>query len=219
VIQLTEQFVPVKINAEKEGVAVAKKYKVDGFPTILFINDAGEVEGKIGGYMPPAGFSEQLKSIAQGHKEAPLLEERLKKNPQDAEAAGKLAAIYAGRGKAERASELIAQAEKTDSDNSNDYLTKAYNALGDYYQENRDFDKAIPLFRKAATTGKKPSDIAYAHMSIAVCYLSQNKLEEAVPELKATIDLPGVSNEDKEQAEALLKRVEAAINQKQGNGQ
>ena len=42
-IQLTGQFVPVKLNAEKDGKAAKDKYHVQGYPTILFINAAGEV--------------------------------------------------------------------------------------------------------------------------------------------------------------------------------
>lgn len=204
VIQLTGQFVPVKLNAEKDGKSVAGKYGVQGFPTILFINASGVVEGRIGGYMPPAGFSEQLQTISQAHRDFPLLLARYKKDPQDAEAAGRLAAIYAGRGEIRPAEEARANAEKGDPGNTKDYLTKAYNALGDYYQEKQDFGKAIPLFEKAAGTGKTVLDITYARLSIAVCYFAQQKTKEAIPALEAVIAMPNATKEDKAQAQQML---------------
>jgi len=208
VIQLTGQFVPVKVNADKEGKDVARKYAVRGFPTILFVNAAnGEVEGKIGGYMPPAGFSAELKRIAAAHKALPALRARHRSNPKDPEAAARLAAIAASQGKEAEASALLTQAETSDPANRSGHLARAYNAVADLYQEKRQFDKAIPLFKKAAKTGKTPQEIAYAHLSIAVCHLSQNDPSAAVPALEATLAVPNVPADMKAQAQQMLDQV------------
>ncbi|HZT44016.1 MAG TPA: tetratricopeptide repeat protein [Chthonomonadaceae bacterium] len=218
-IQATGQVVPIKINAEKGGgPAIAKKYGVQGYPTILFINGDGEVENKIGGYEDPAPFANDLKDIVQTHKEFPILLARHKDHPNDLETTGKLAVLYAKRGDETKASDLIAEAEKTDPNNSKGYLTKAYNALGDDHQNQGQFDKAIPLFRKAADTGKKPDDVAYARMSIAVCYLQQNKLSEAVPDLKAVAAMPDAPKDLKDQAQAILNQIQKQ-NANKGSGQ
>ena len=49
-------FVNAKFDAEKgEGVALAKKYKVTAYPTLLLINSSGELVGKlVGGQSPDA---------------------------------------------------------------------------------------------------------------------------------------------------------------------
>ena len=73
ITQLASTMAPVKINAEKEGVALAKKYKVTGFPTILFLNAEGEVEGKIGGYMKPAEFGAEMEKFQKSHVELPKM--------------------------------------------------------------------------------------------------------------------------------------------------
>ena len=205
---MTGQFVPVKINAEKEGVDVAKKYHVQGFPTILFINGEGEIENKIVGYLPPAGFSDQLTQIEQAHKDFPALQDRFKANPKDVEAAAKLAAIYAVRDDADHATTVLAQAEKLDPQNRKGYLTKAYNAVGDMYQNDQKLDKAIPFFRKAIQTGQMPADIAYAHLSIAVCYLMQHKISDAVPELKTTAAMANAPKDLKQQAQQILEQIQ-----------
>ncbi len=208
VVQLSTQLVPVKVNAEKEGVQLAKKYGVNGYPTILFLNAGGEVEAKIVGYKPADGFSEDMQKAISLHKDFPALLARYKSNPNDLETTAKLAAVYAGRGNQVKAKQLLAQAEKQDPDNTKGLLTKTYTALGDSYQEDQQFDQAIPLFRKAAKTGKDPYDLAYAHLSIAVCYLQQNKLPEAVPELKATVAVPNAPKDLKEQAQQILSQIQ-----------
>lgn len=51
VIGLARRFVSVKINAEKGGEAFARKYKVEGYPTILFLDASGkEVKRLLGAY-------------------------------------------------------------------------------------------------------------------------------------------------------------------------
>jgi thioredoxin-like negative regulator of GroEL len=206
VIQSLGQFVPVKINAEKEGVAVAKRYGVQGYPTLLFIDAAGAAVAKIGGYLPPAPFNEQLTRIGE-LRNLPQLEARVRANPGDVAAVAKLATLYAQAGKEQRAAQLLAQAEKADPKNGTGALAPAYNAVADRFQEKEQFDKAIPLFRKAVAAGRSPYDIAYARLSIAVCYMSQQKNREAIPELEATLAVPNVPADMKQQAQQFLDQL------------
>jgi len=55
--------VAVKLNAEKEGRREAARYRVQGYPTILFLSADGKEVGRIGGYLPPRPFLEELKDI------------------------------------------------------------------------------------------------------------------------------------------------------------
>lgn len=211
-VQLTGQVVPVKLDAEKEGRAAAQKYKVAGFPTILFLTASGEVAGKIGGYMPPGPFADTVQKIVQAHRELPRLEARYKTNPNDAAVAAQLAATYAGQGKQKQAEALLTRIEKAGPERAGGALPKAYNALADSYQEARQFDKAIPLFQKAVKTGRQPHDIAYAHISIAVCYLSQNKMKEGREALEATLAVPNCPPDLKKQAQQYLDVVKQRTN-------
>lgn len=185
VVQLTQQLVAVKVNAEKEGVAAAKKYGVNGYPTILFLDGDGRVEGRVGGYEPPDAFAASLTKVITSHKEFPAMTTRFKANPNDAEAAEKLTTLYAGRGMAEQAAGTLAKAEKLDPSNAKGGLAAAYNAVGDHYQEAKQYDKAVPLFQKGAKVARKPYDAAYANLSIAACYFEQQKFKQAVPYLQA----------------------------------
>jgi thiol:disulfide interchange protein len=58
-----DKFVAVRLNAEKDGREAAVRYRVDGYPTVLFL-DAGGVEvGRIPGYLPPGPFLEEMQDI------------------------------------------------------------------------------------------------------------------------------------------------------------
>jgi len=54
---LSEKVVAIKIDAEKgDGPAIARKYAVQGYPTLLLLNAKGEVVDKAMGYLAPAQF-------------------------------------------------------------------------------------------------------------------------------------------------------------------
>lgn len=57
-----EKFICVKVDAEKES-ALANKYAVAGFPTIMFLDKDGKVISKITGYLPPDKFLANINKI------------------------------------------------------------------------------------------------------------------------------------------------------------
>jgi len=128
---------------------------------------------------------------------------------------GRLAVYSHMRGDDKMAADLLDRGRKVDPDNKKGQLTKACNAVGDAHQEKQEFDKAIALFRKAAETGEAVNDVVYARQSIAACLYSQGKLADVVPELEAAIALPGISKEDKEQSEGMLKQVQQQLKQQE----
>lgn len=61
---LNEHYVSISIDAEsKTGAPIAQRYKVNGFPTLLFIAPDGTVRHKIGGYVPADRFQQELARI------------------------------------------------------------------------------------------------------------------------------------------------------------
>lgn len=204
VVQLSAQFVSVKVNAEKEGRKAAQRYGVNAFPTILFLTGGGEIAGRISGYRPAQPFAEEMNRIATAHREFPVLVQRVKANPKDGDSAAKLTIIYAGRRRAEQAEQTLQLAAAADPQNRSGKLAKAYNAVGDLYQENQQFDRAIPLFRKGLKVSKTPYDNAYSRISIAVCLFSQKRMKEAEPDLNAIIAMPNAPAEMKQMAQRML---------------
>lgn len=59
---MNENYINVKINMEKgDGPALAKQYKITGFPTMLILTSEGTYEKKIIGYKNPADFLNAIK--------------------------------------------------------------------------------------------------------------------------------------------------------------
>ena len=200
---LAEKFAAVKMDAEKAGAEQAKKYGVSTFPTLLALSADGEILGKIVGYETTDIFAGHLADWLRASKEIPLLDAALAKNPSDGETAAKLAAYTSAQGDAERTVGLLKIAEGANAKNAD--LPTTYNAVADIFQERQDYDRAILLFRKAIAVGKDPKNLAYAHISIGVCYLSQSKTAEALPEFRATAAVPNAPADLKKQALDFLK--------------
>ena len=57
------QLVSIKLNADKEGRAAAQRYRVEGYPTIVFVDGSGSEVGRIPGYMDAGPFLAELEDI------------------------------------------------------------------------------------------------------------------------------------------------------------
>ncbi len=57
------RVVSVKLDGEREGREAAARFNVDGYPTLIFLNAAGNEVGRIPGYLDPGPFLEQLHLI------------------------------------------------------------------------------------------------------------------------------------------------------------
>jgi thioredoxin-related protein len=76
-----------KIDAEKgEGVEIAKKYGVSGYPSVVFVNGDGEEIDRIVGYIPAKDFLETMKDYNAGKNTIKSLKAILTTNPDDVEA-------------------------------------------------------------------------------------------------------------------------------------
>ena len=136
---LNEQAVPLKLDAEKGGKELAQKYKINLYPTMVFINPDGTEVGRLMGYMEPAEF---LKAAAAklGAKKSgapaggvanaagnPLIRERKYKEF--------LAATGDAPGVTAKAVETLRGAAKSDSAGEQaEAARQARTRLGDFYE-------------------------------------------------------------------------------------
>ncbi len=77
-----EKLVPIRINAEKKGEALAHSFGVDGYPTVIFVDADGVEVDRLVGYLPPERFLEEVRRIRHGDTFAACLT-RLKSDPAD----------------------------------------------------------------------------------------------------------------------------------------
>lgn len=57
------RVVYVKLDAEREGATLARRYGVSGFPTLIFLTPSGQIAGEIAGYLPATAFAARARSI------------------------------------------------------------------------------------------------------------------------------------------------------------
>jgi thioredoxin-related protein/uncharacterized protein YdcH (DUF465 family) len=168
-----------KIDAEKgEGIELAKKYKVEGFPTVLYVNSDGEEIDRIVGYFPAKDFLPLMKDYVAGKNTVKSLKLTLSTNPDDVEAnfrlgkkaadAGnmveakryfeKVASLDAGNkaGWTDDAELYIAQIKNTPADieafinkyPDSDLAKQAYIYLAEVSLEGNDYTKADGYYKK-----------------------------------------------------------------------
>jgi len=208
VVALSKRMVNIKIDAEKgEGVDLAKKYEVRGYPTILFLDGTGKVVGRIGGYMPADPFADEVTRILDDFRDFPDLKKKADANPKDVESNARLAAILAGRGEIKEAEKRLKTAEAADAKNA--ALARAYNAIGDHWQNAEEYEKARGYFEKVAKVARGGYDLAYARISIAACFFSEDKMPEAKPYLQALLDQEDAPQDLKDSAKRMLEAIDS----------
>jgi thioredoxin-related protein len=213
VIQLSEQFVPIKLDGEKEGKEAAKKLGLHGFPTIFFVDGDGKIVSKQVGYSGPNEFSGMMSRVLE-LKHVPEWEAALKEDPASALLVAKLGAAYALKGDEKGAVSMAEKAYLLDPKNSGDKFTDLYNAVGDIFQNGDKPKEAIPYFTRAADTGKDPGKVTYALISMGYCYLMMDEPARALEMAKRGEALEGTTQPDKDMIASLRKSAERAMQPK-----
>lgn len=222
-IKLTEQVVPVKINGGEDR-ETSKKFKVRGWPTILFVNAQGKRVDKIVGYLPPDKFSEKLKNVITIHQELAGMKSKFDGDPSDLEMGSKLAAAYASSGVESLAKKVIGKLEDADPKNEKGFLTEPYMAMGDFFLDEKEEEKtAIKWFTKAVESGREPAGIAQARWRMANAYYDSRtdntvkskkfgeKLKSAEEQVNILLAMEGAPDELKAQAKDLAESIKGEL--------
>ena len=59
----TKNLVAIRLDAENGGEKIAEKYQIEGFPTVLFFNEKGELVQRVNGYVPLDQMLELLAAL------------------------------------------------------------------------------------------------------------------------------------------------------------
>lgn len=108
-----------KIDAEKgEGIDFAKKYKVRGYPTILFLDSEGNEIDRIYGYVPAKEFMEMMIDYNKGINTYSYLINALQTDPNNVEANLKFAEKLMTLDELDKAREHLNKIIEVDPQNS-----------------------------------------------------------------------------------------------------
>jgi uncharacterized protein YyaL (SSP411 family) len=61
---VTEKFIPVKLDAEKEE-ELSRRYNITGYPTTVIIDPRDREVGRVAGYLPPKECQKMLQDLIE----------------------------------------------------------------------------------------------------------------------------------------------------------
>jgi thioredoxin-related protein len=158
-----------KIDAEKgEGVDFAKKYKIQGFPSILFLDGDGNEVDRVYGYVPAKDFMEMMQDYNKGINTFAYLKTEVEKNPSNIDATLKLADKYSMYSESDKAKELLNKIVEMDGSNAGGKTDDAKFRLISF-TEKEEKAKQLEAFITANPTSDQLKD-AYVSLSETYFY-------------------------------------------------
>ncbi|MBM3457444.1 MAG: tetratricopeptide repeat protein [Armatimonadetes bacterium] len=197
-------YVPVRLDGEKEGQPLVRKFGVTGFPAHMVLTPEGFIALMIPGYLPAESFVTTLNEGIGRYEQGLQLEQQYRQNPSDLENATKLGQLHADRGNVQGAEEIRAVLEKADPQNNRNWKAPLYNQLAASYLTRNEFDAALPLLKEAVKIATDTPDVVQSHLNLAMCYGMRNRSAEGIPLVERVLGLPDAPEERRGQAERLL---------------
>lgn len=155
-----------KIDAEKgEGVDLAKKFNVSGYPTVIFVDTDGEEIDRIIGYLPAKDFLVAMKDIVNGKNTTKSLQAALISNPEDVEALYRLGKKIFDTGKTDEAAGYFKKAIELDPNNKSGWIDDAELSLAQINNKKEDIEAFVKKYPDSELT------------KIAIMYLAELALE------------------------------------------
>ncbi len=166
---LAENFLSYKINAEKgDGIELAKKYNITGFPSILFINGSGEEVDRLIGYYPPESFIPVVRDILDNKDTYLSLKKQYKMEPDNPKVAYPYAQKLFDRGQHTEALNIFESIIASDSENKSGVLGPIYLQKGMLSLREGDVEAAVSDLSLVISKYDQfeESHLAYAYMSM-----------------------------------------------------
>jgi tetratricopeptide (TPR) repeat protein len=149
--ELLNSMIPADWDAEKEPwLAVAKKYKVSAYPTLLVIGPDGKEVDRHLGFLEPAQFIEVIDGYRNGIGTVAALENELEKRPDDVELLYQVGSKHAEAGRSAEAAAPLNKVLSLDPRNATRNPEILYR-LGDAYYYDQKYAEAKPYFTRLVT--------------------------------------------------------------------
>jgi tetratricopeptide (TPR) repeat protein len=110
-VDMGPQYVWVKLNAERdpEGIALAEKMGVSGYPTIFLMDSDGAEIDRMDGYIPAETFKSNIEGFMTSPNSVLALRRRVEERPDSPEALYALAEAYLDRDNFSASAEIFQQ--------------------------------------------------------------------------------------------------------------
>ncbi len=195
---------PVKIDAEKEGAALAKKYQIEAFPTFVFLKPNGEVIATIAGYRKPDEWLERISQLFISPSELDRINETLKQNPNEPQANAELALRLIGEGKIDEAQSKLAIARA--AKHKSPEFARALSNLGQIVARINLAEGIGLLEESLAQNDQSSTSVTFERMIMANLYA--NKSDDNIPIYPRVLASEFTSPELKEKVARSIKSIE-----------
>lgn len=207
VVQKSKSTVPLRLNAEAEGKALARKYGVSSYPAYLLVDSNGSVFGRAQGAMPPADFKNFIDTGIKRHKEFNTLTAQVKRNPRDGAALASLAVLNGNMGSVETAETQAKRAEALGYKGPK--LASAWVAIGEGARVQNRMAGAIAYYQKSLKYPGTPKDVSFAHYAIAALSVQLERKADAQKHVRLALNTKGAPKDVLEAA----RKLQAFLNQ------
>ena len=205
--------VSVKVDTESdEGKPIADRYKgmIQGLPTILFIDENGDVVGRMVGYKPATEFVKSVQETIKSAKEFPNLLAAWKKDNKNADAGMKVAQAYLERGDMKNAQSIVKELEKQGVE-----LRKLGRVYFEIAQALMQGEKAQQgegeeILKRLSTDGNADERVK-ALVMMGMSKARNQDFEGAKELLDKAVKIEGVGQETLQQAEQMRKALQNII--------
>ncbi len=179
-----------KVDAEKgEGIDLAKKFTVSGYPTIVFVNGDGIEIDRIIGYFPAKDFLQTMKDYNEGKNTLPSIKAALEKNADDVEANFKMGKKYSDYGDMEKSKPYLDKVVKLDPDNKAGYTDDAELMIA---QMSNKADNVEAFVKKYPSSEL----VKQAYISLAEISFAEGKSDKADEYYKLLFDKYGKTDDE-----------------------
>lgn len=209
VVAAARAMVPVRLNADTNGQAAARRYSVTGLPTILFLTPDGYPLDRIAGYMPPAQFADRIQQAQTLASRIAGWQSRLRANPGDGATALKLEHIYCYEGNAVAAAAVMNRLRRLDPNGRKGLLEPAELDVATLYWSARDVPRAQSLYQHTLRLPASATDHAKARMMLADCDAARRNYPAAVSELNYVLGTKGLPASLQSAARAGISRLQS----------
>lgn len=177
VVDAADRMIALKIDAE-EHPEIAKKYKVEGYPHILFLSADGKVLHEINGFKPPEQFLPDMKAVLKGKSPKDLARDLIEKGTDDPEEQLWIAEQLLDQNKP---TEAIPWFEKAAAKLPDEQKVNAQRILPALYALKGEKEKAETAFTAYKNNPKaNPEDVADAEVRFAYQLKDRKRMEAAL---------------------------------------
>jgi len=175
VIKFLSNLICVKVDAEKD-VLTSRKYRIYGYPSILFLRSNGQEIDRIVGYYSADEFLKTAKDILAGKNTFAVLLEKEKRCPNDIDLLYRLGVKFQDRGMGGEAIARFKKIIELDPQNESGKSDSAMVCIGEQYVREKErlgemrYHMAINEFNRLIFMYPKSKCVENAKLYIGYCY-------------------------------------------------